>query len=285
MASRVTFRFYRINEAQGQPSFADCLDEVLAIPLPHDRVKFIEFANHRIECGARNGGMIYGDFYRLQQDDLPPKVGMQAAAVPLDLGPDHGLGHRVAFGYHVGKRVLGIEKRAAAPSAIRLVQYASIFRGATAIVPLPIVRPNEISRLNNVVPRKFEMRIAEPAQLDAVDGDQLSFKESLEAVRRVVGAPYITLSIGMGPRKGEVDRNKLTKVANWLLGNYLDQKGKISDLTISGREDGSDSVLNLLDAHLGDSTDIQLPGDDLAANFELRRAAVETLFSRFDQHF
>jgi hypothetical protein len=285
MSTRVTIRFYKVNETPGQPSFTDCLDAVFAVPHVHQRGKFLEFANHRIECGGRVGTMIYGDFYRLQEHDHPPKVGLQSEAVPLDLGPGNALGHRVAFGYHTGKRVLGIEKRAAAPSATRLAQYAGLFRNAMGIVPTPIVKPDELGKLNHVRPRQFNIRIAEPRDLSVADGDQLSFKQSLEAIQRVVGAPYITLQVGMGRRKGEVSRDNLTRVADWLRGNYLEQKGNIQDLTIEGRDEHGASVLNLLDAHLGDSTQMDLPGDDLAVNYERRRAYIETLFQRFDQQF
>ncbi|CAO3353124.1 hypothetical protein [Azospirillum melinis] len=286
MASKVTVRFYKVTENAAQASLADCLDAVFAIPDAHDRTRHIDWANFRVECGGLERNFYYGDFYRLQEDDFPPKVGRRAAATPLGLGPDTALGHRVAFGYDKVKRVLGIEKRAAAPSASQLIAYLSEFCGTNAIAAYPIVRPDDIGKLNGVTPRKFNLRIAEPSELEAVDGDQRSFKESLEALKRVVGAPYITLSVGMGSRKGEVPKRGLTSLTSWLMRNYANEKGKIQDLSVDAREPNNrECVLDLLNAHLGDKTELDLPSDDLVLNYGRRKAFVESLFRRFRQEF
>jgi len=285
MPSQVTVRFYRVNDVQGQASLADCLDDVLAINLLEDRNKFIEWANYRIECGDKRGHIYYGDFYRLQDNDFPPKVGKSGPAQPLGLPPDHSLGHRVAFGYDSVKRVLGIQKRATAPSAMRLTSYLSLFKGVIGVTAVPIVHPDDIGRLNGVSPRKFNIRIAEPSDLAATDGDQRSFKQSLEAIKRVVGAPYITLSVGMGGRSGEVPKPALERLSSWLFDNYVNEQGGIKELSIAGRDNNEDCVLDLLNAHLGDKTELDLPSDDLTVNYERRRNFIETLFRRFDQEF
>lgn len=196
MDRKVRARFYQvINIANGQSTFFDALGQLWAHPEKDSYAEIVGGLRVRIERFERapeNNGMYDGEFVRQQTDNIPPRAADDGPLEPQD----DPLGHRVAFRYWPEMSVILLEVRrgAVSPAAInglakrRLNNHRGFFFD-------PTLSETALERLRGGTPRRFEMRVAKPADIVAVEHEDNEIEQNLAQLQNVFSGPNIEIAV------------------------------------------------------------------------------------------
>ena len=275
MDSKIAMRFYRVERRDdAQPEFAVCLQKVAAIVSDDDRIR--DVADAVIGSTALNctGSLYWGDLLRHQTSNLPSLVQKGKPPARLELPDGAGLGHHTAFIYDPKTEMLGYQFTRGSVSMERFNLYVTDICGCTTFLFLPVIRAAELQALAKMRAKTFKIKVADPVDLEAVDDDQKSLRESLIHLQECMDGAYIRITLGMGRKEGVLEKVSLRKTIAWLLAQRAKGRGKVQLMQVEGKnlDDSPADPLNFLKAHLGDDGTVDVDGMTPAENFQARLA-------------
>ncbi|HLO75350.1 MAG TPA: hypothetical protein VK196_02700 [Magnetospirillum sp.] len=279
MDRNVRVRFFTVHQVRDNGvNFSDALRRIDAIPELADRELEVEpEVILRMERMEERRGLISGEFVRRQTENLPPRA---SEGEPLaQLGVD-SIGHCTAFAYDPALSVIALQMARNGVTPIRVMVYVAQLLHIGGYQSQPIPTAEGWDKLQRGSLRALVVRVANPANLHAVNQRQRSVKEGLAAMKTAAGTTYVEAAFSMG--RGQPDITERGHgLLRWFFGEQGRGRGDISKLKahVAPDDGGSAEWLNLLDYHMGGNAVLDLPQDDPNANYRERVRYVRRVFA------
>ena len=144
---------------------------------------------------------------------------------------------------------------------------------------------NAWDRYNDGKPRKFEIQIAAPANLAAVEGNVGALTDAGRKLAEMSKAPMIRIEISMGgKRAGFLDKDFVTSALKY----FTSGEGRNDDVrslkaTVKDGEESGIDPIDFLDEKLYIKDDLSFPENDADQHYKVRENFLRTCFtSHFD---
>ncbi|MEC7792453.1 MAG: DUF6731 family protein [Pseudomonadota bacterium] len=280
MDAKIKARFYQVeNVGNGDPTMFDCLHQLWDHPNRTDYETIYGDARVRIENfdsdpAAVGHGFLDGEFVRQQTDNIPP-IAEQGQPLEGNIRP---LGHRCAFRYHAQLNVLLLESRREAVTPIRMDALVKArLNPHRGFFLSPVLSQTALEKLRNGTPRRVTFRVARPAELDIVEGEDLGLEENLARLQNHFGGPNIevTASWPRGDREGVLSQRAIARTIRWATGN----RDHVEKLQIKINEEPD--AIDIFSEQLKVVRTLDLDNQNVERNYAARRAF---LAQSFDDH-
>ncbi|MBZ9703070.1 MULTISPECIES: DUF6731 family protein [unclassified Mesorhizobium] len=261
MDKKVTVKFWQLFPAlEDGVEFDVSLQAAFALK-GGDLVKEIDEVRYQLDTrGDAKVSPICGDVIRLQSDALPSRLKAGEKAKKLTLGDGEYLGYHTAFIYDVEKKLLGFEVKPAAAGLLKLTGLVAELAGHQPCIALPILSESDINKLAGTKNGAVIFKIADPASLNTVDPDLGEVRDNIAFLKDMVDGAYVTVSIGVGPRREGLAVPKIRKLVGWLVGEKEAKRGKVRDIKVSQPHE-AEPILDFVKAHFRTSQILELSGD------------------------
>lgn len=271
MDSKVTVRFYRVVPLDAESlSFEAALRKVISLGANPSREldnDVVIQASSLTDVADR----ISGDLVRIQSTNLPSQAGVGKKPEKLKLSKGAGLGHHTAFIYDAKLRVLAYQITRNSVSLSLFNSYLMEATGSKLYSFQPIIKASELKQLNSLNAKTFLVKVADPAKLEAVEDDEKRLKDSLLNLRTLAEGMYVRVQVGLGNKRGQLDRPRLTNLVRWLLEQKDKKKGAVRTLQVVGKDGSDEDVpLDFIKWQLGGSEDLKLGHVDPEENYKRR---------------
>lgn len=226
--------------------------------------------------------LLLGDVIRLQNEALPSRLKRGERAQRLVLGDNEYLGHHTGFIFDPQSKVLGFEVKAAAAGLVKLTELVSSLARHSPCQALPVISKNDMNRLAGTKNGVLRFKVADPASLSCIDPELETTRDNLEFLKEMVDGAYVSVAIGVGPRRTGLSHEPLLKIVGWLLGEREAKRGKVRSIRV-GQPHESEQILDFVKAHLKDSEELELRGDP-AHDWALREAFLRSALAKANRH-
>jgi hypothetical protein len=280
---KVTVKFWQLFPAlEDGVDFSTSLEAAFAVT-GADLVKVLDEVRYQLEPhSAGNASPICGDVIRLQSDALPSRLKAGEKARKLTLGANEYLGYHTAFIYDVDKQLLGFEVKPAAAGLVKLTTLIAEIAKHQPCLALPVLTEADINKLAGTKNGSVSFKIADPASLSTVDPELATVRDNLANLRDMVEGAYVTVTVGVGPRKDGLDVPKSRRLISWLLGEKEAKRGKVRDVRVSQPHE-AEPILDFVKAQFRDSKVLDLKGDP-DKDWPLREAFLKSALAKAKNH-
>ncbi len=263
----VTIRYFSVSKVKDTaPSLVDVLRSIAAKASRKDRERQLAaYYVVRLENFEDDGADgVVGELVRCQNTNLPGSVsdaGMAALTVDR-------LGHSIVFRYNHKNGTLGIQYDARIISPARLLEYVSAFNPQAIYSMAPKVNKDAWAKFKSGRPRKLTIRIANPESLDALDGASSAATKGIKAMAEAYDAPYVTVEISMGNRKGALSSAiiGMADQMSKLLGGAHVERMSATSIVNDESED-----IDLIEDRVQSRETLQLHDRDPVQNWKIKR--------------
>jgi hypothetical protein len=167
-------------------------------------------------------------------------------------------------------------------SLSRLIAYVGAICHCPRYAYLPVLDDAALAAAEAGRIRELTFRVATPNDLSAVAADERTMKQGMTNLMGTEIATQVEVSYSVKARDPDIQVGRFQRAVNWLRGEKDADRGGISKLQARiVDEEGNSRALNLLNAHLGSMSDLDLPDDDPDASAQIRKA---TLAQAFNMH-
>lgn len=283
MDSRVTVRFYTVVPLDAaHPTFENSLKKLIALgENPYrDLAGGISIQASHLE---HEGTRYSGDLVRIQSTNLPSLVERTGKRPKkLDLARGAGLGHHTAFIYDTSLRIVAYQITRNSVSLSHFNSYLSAACGTKFFGFYPVIKASELKLLNTLNAKTFLVKVADPAKLEAIEDEEKKLKESLLNLRTLAEGMYVRVQVGLGNKKGQLDRPRLSGLIRWLLEQRDKKKGAVRTIKVIGKDsDEEDVPLDFIKWQLGGSADLDIGTADPEQNYKVRSAFVVDCLDKY----
>ncbi len=186
----VTVRFFKIEKVHhSAPDLEVVLQNAHASgEKASEREKDIFGHTLRLERLTQDNTFYDGEIVRKQTGDIPPEandVGLQR----LSVSAGGGIGHCIAFRYSSALKSLAIQFDNRAVSVNRLLAYLRAFDPTYDYRAEAIVGKDAWAKYNRGLPTKLTLTIAQPQNLEAVEGNVGSVIDSTRTLSEIYDGP------------------------------------------------------------------------------------------------
>lgn len=277
--AKVTVRFFKIEKNHGS---APDLDAALKNAFSSGgkasvREKGVNGDTLRLERLAKDNSFYDGEIVRKQTGDMPPEANDEGLT-KLSVSEGGGIGHCIAFRYSIALQTLAIQFDNRAVSVNKFLSYLQQFDPSYDYRAEPIIRQDAWATYNRGLPTKFVLEVAQPQNLEAVEGDVDSVISSARTLAEFADSPLIYIEVRMGHRKGSLAKSAV----DGLLKHFTSGPGGTEDVrklsATSSNEDGSEDV-NFLNDLLKERRDVEVPEGDPDGHYAKRQSWLATCFN------
>ncbi len=281
--AKITFRSYEIekNPIAGGESFEAALDRIFQLNFP-DRWQHITnnsaVSLYRYEP-TQDGSKIFGEFLRISNDDFPMMVDQLGAhKIPM---PDENnrIGKGAAFCYDVAARRLYLQYDIRIVTDSRAMYYLNSFSRNTSFSANVCLRDNVWAQIQRSMVKKVMIRVASPTNFGAVD-DGGGLGSILNTMGQAYEAPaiYVEMSVGRGKdaRLGERIVGVLERFRNRRDEDDLEVRSIKAQIK---EDDESPEVVDLINDVFSIQQDLDLPKNDPAPNYRMRKGLLNNLIN------
>ena len=276
--SRITVRFFKIEKIhQSAPDLEAALLGVFnSGDSSSDRERSIHGQTLRLERLTEDNSFYDGEIVRKQVADMPPEAN-NSGLTKLPVSPGGGIGHCIAFRYSVTTQVIAIQFDNRTVSINKFLAYLKDFDPTYSYRPEPMVRKDAWEKYNQGLPTKFAIEIAQPQNLEAVEGEVGSAIASAQNLADIANGPIIYIEVKMGRKKGSLAKQSVDSFLEY----FRTGDGHTQDVrklcATTATEDGSEMV-NFLHDFLREQRDIEVPEGEPDAHYTKRQACVTSCF-------
>ncbi|MDY6792858.1 MAG: DUF6731 family protein [Thermodesulfobacteriota bacterium] len=278
MVKNIKVDFYRVKMPDNSnSSFQNIIDHVSG--LPDDESRNVEMRGYpvRLKTTTLSRNIREGDIMRIRMDELPLKAKISGEVETLDFDDDEGLGEETAFYYNSNLRTLLLQRNKTGVSASAFSKYFEEKGGLEGSIVLePILQADVIRRLAGMqIIRKMDIKFA------GVDNFKV-FREldygigSVADLSQSFDSPSITLSIGMGRKKGSLNLENVLASVRSLIRFPNSNTDRIDKIEVKAKEDfeGNIEILNILEYRIVESLSVPL-NDDRRVFYSDRQVALQ----------
>ncbi len=117
--------------------------------------------------------------------------------------------------------------------------------------------------------------------LEAIEPTHKDWRRNFEELRELADGVYVKIQIGIGRSKGELSKNPITAMVNWLLDQRSKKKGKVQTLSVEGVSPHGEEVdINFLKARIEENIELSYHGNNVAKNYKARHSALESAMNK-----
>jgi hypothetical protein len=278
MDARIKARFYQIeNVGNGDAPLFDCLHQLWGHARRDEYETIYGDARVRIENFENDIDIVGqdfldGEFVRQQTDNIPP---IAEQGQPLE-GNVRPLGHRCAFRYHAQLNILLLESRREAVTPVRMDALVKArLNPHRGFFLSPVLSQAALTKLQNGTPRRVTFRVARPADMAVVEGEDLGLEENLARLQNHFGGPNIevTASWPRGNRDGVLSQNAIAQTIRWATGN----REHVQKLQVKINEEPD--AIDIFSEQLKAVEVLKLDNDNVENNYKTRRDFLARSFS------
>jgi hypothetical protein len=275
----IAVRFYRISRGQRQEMpFLQRLTEISAVP-EGQRLRQIADVDFWLDKMTVNATEASGRLCRIQSNHLPPKALAGGRLEPLGV-PAIGLNTIWRFDGVLG--VLGIEASRNGVNLSKFLAYVRNICDCRGYAYFPVIDDAALTAAQQGRIRELSVRVATPVNLETVAADQMSVKGGMVQLMGPELATQIEIKFSVRAGEPDIRQDRFQRIVNWFRAEKGADRGTISKLQARVVEDdGSANMLDLLDAHLGTRSDLDLPDDDPDRSATIRLANVAHVFETY----
>jgi hypothetical protein len=272
----VAVRFYRITRsARQEMPFLQRLAEITAIP-EGQRIRRVADIDFWIDKMSINTAVASGRLCRTQSNHLPPKALAGGRLEPLGVP---AIGLNTVWQFDTSLSVLAIEASRNGVNLSKLLAYIRNICDCQGYGFFPVIDDAALMAAQAGRIRELSVRVATPANLETVAADQRSVKQGMVQLMGPEIATQIEIKFSVKAGEPDIRPDRFQRIVNWFRGEKGADRGTISKLKARVvADDGSANMLDLLDAHLGTHTDLDLPDDDPDRSATIRLANVARVF-------
>lgn len=285
MDNNVSGRFFRVDaeELEGG-TFEAILKDIFSKSITERERNIGAEAGDAIICRlerlAEDGDFLDGELIRRQVDNKPPEANAEGLT-PLALSEGGGLGHSSAFRYHRPTCTLCLQNNPLGLSAGRLRAYLFAWNPQSKFSIERVPTADAIARFAEGDSRSFEIEVASPLNLPAIEGaDQGADKTVVEAARMLSAAfegLTVTIQVSMGRSAGALPKGPIRSVLDRLIPWKKSGQADVRKLRVRSKEpeidgEGETEVINFLEEFLQERERTDLPDDNPEQNYQIRRA-------------
>jgi len=258
---KVTVKFWQmLPAAVDGVEFADSLTAAFSLPEERSSADLGGVSYQLERHSTTDSAPFIGDVIRLQSDGLPSRLKRGQKAKRLTLEEGEYLGYHTGFIFDPATKVLGFEVKAAAAGLTKLTELIAALSHNAPCQALPVLSVNDIDRLAGTKNGVLRFKLADPSSLSTIDPELEGMRDNLEFLKEMVDGAYISVAIGVGPRKIGLSKDPLLKIVGWLLGERESKRGKVRSIRV-GQPHEAEPVLDFIKAHLKDTASLDLSGD------------------------
>lgn len=280
MDRRVTTRFYTVDKKdEDGPDLSTCLERIGRLRLAERECELSEEISLRIEKINTDGRFIRGEIIRRQTQNLPARA--SAGRPRTRLGVD-AIGHSSVFRYDRELSVLAIQLARNGITASRFVDYVSALIECPRFIPLPVISTEAWQLLQQKQVRALSLKVASPEQLSVADTGYETVKQGMENLRDIARSSYVDVTFGMSRGDANMSPRRFGGIIRWILREREAERGGIQKLSARIIPDDDESpILNLLNAHMGNSAVLELPDDNPVRSYHIRKNHIRAVFNQF----
>lgn len=231
----------------------------------------------RLERLEKDNTFFDGEVVRKQTGDIPPEAN-DAGLQKLSVSKGGGIGHCIAFRYSNALQALAIQFDNRAVSVNRLLAYLKTFDQTYDYRAEAMIRRDGWEKYNRGMPTKLTLTLAQPENLQYVEGEVGAVIESARTLSEKCCAPVITVEVKMGRRKGFLEKSVIDSVVQFFsIGQGATEDVQTLSAT-SVNEDGAESI-NFINYLLKESRDVELPEGDPDKHYEKRRTWIKSCYN------
>ncbi len=247
MRKRVRADFFRVQLPTGAPPFTELLNRVLTNrPRPLDRNIEIYGYTYRLHLLERIRNLWSGCFIRIRMDDLPNVAELDGELRDLPLEADEGLGEETSFVYTPGYGVMVIQRNFQAVRPGTVETYLARLTEVEDLLLEPVIQADALEKLQRMqVVRNIDLSLATPTD-PGVYRRLRSVAGALNTAR-YVGAARISVSMGMGRRKGSLNAARAIDIARRLFRVHRDQGQEVQKIVVRGSRGFADEPMETID--------------------------------------
>lgn len=270
----VTVRFYRIDmsdEATRSPCQA--LREIASLPRRGDGERDVHGdVRLRLESLSEDDDLLFGEFTRVQHDNLPGHVTRDATA-PL---PVDEIGHYVAYCYDPDTEIMALmfDQKIGVG---RICNYLSHFSGGGDYQHLPVLRQGTLDRFERETPTEIKVRIAGIDNFRAIPGDRDDYEDQIEQYAQHFDAMNIEIRVSARAETGGLNAGAALQAIKRFL-SRRQAGGGVATLTAKTLE--SDEAYNFINHLLKEKEKLEFTPNDQVRNSEIRIRYVRACYER-----
>lgn len=280
MDATIRARFYQVENVQnGDATLFDALHQLWGHPTRTSYEDIFGGIRVRIERfepdpGVVGEGFVDGEFVRQQTENIPPVAEQNE---PLE-GQNRPLGHRCAFRYHAASNIILLESR---PSGVTPIRVDGLIKVKLAphrgFFLSPVMTEAALHRLRNGTPRRVTFRVAQPADMQSVEGDERAIEENLTRMANNFGGLTVETSIGFprGNRDGVLDMASIGRYIRWATGN----RNHVEKYEVKISEEHE--PIDVFSEQLKVVETMNLENLDVDANYDARRGLLRRAFNTY----
>ena len=147
-----------------------------------------------------------------------------------------------------------------------------------------LIRKDGWEKYNRGQPTKFVFTVAQPQNLEAVEGEIGSVINSTRTLAEIYDGPVMTIEVKMGRNKGSLSKPPI----DGLIKHFTQGQGATEDVrklsATSVNEDGSEEI-NFLNDFLRETRDVEVPEGDPDGHYSKRISWVATCYNMHFDYF
>jgi hypothetical protein len=119
------------------------------------------------------------------------------------------------------------------------------------------------------------LKVAAPTHIGVLDDEARPIAEGIANIGDALHAPYITIDISMGHRKGALDRGIVTRVINQFRNLIAGDGATIETLSASVSDVEGADMIDFLEEYLVVRARLEFPNNNPDGHYELRKVLLE----------
>lgn len=282
MDNSVSARFFRIETEDGAGGSIESILSDIAGNTLSDRERNIgaeagDAIHSRLERLLEDNDYLVGEFIRRQTANKPPEANAQGLS-PLQLADGGGLGHSCAFRLHKPTQTMCLQNNPSGLSIGRVRTYLTAWNPRSKFNFERVPTEDALERFRSGDTRAFQVSVASPTNLPAVEGDDTAEAQTVVEAARMLGTAFegmtVSIEVSMGRAQGELPKGPIMSVINTLVRWKRNQQADVRRLRAKSKDtsgEGEAEFIDFLQEFLQEKDKLDLPDNDPARNYELRR--------------
>lgn len=279
--------FYRIEDAEGSPTFVQTLQAAHELPTTGEHrtcdLEGVPFRLHHLSLRARR--FWEGEVLRIRQRDIPQVASRSGNVRDLALDDDEGLGESAAFLFDQQLNALLLQSNRYATGLTKFLAFLrTLTQRDEPIVGLPIARADALRQLNQMrAMRKLSVRLANSRNAQLVLGGDESLEQTLFQISDSL-TPSLEVTVSTGRSRTPLDDSEMRRLIRAFLRLFNRQPSAVEKLEITGElTESVRTTLNLTNFLLEATKEVQ-PDRNGHLPYNDRRDALREAFQENDSH-
>ncbi|WP_409433788.1 hypothetical protein ACJ3XI_04590 [Litorimonas sp. RW-G-Af-16] len=274
MASSVTLRFYNVETSHDSDRFEDVLRKIFSMTMKSREALLHSGVAIRLEHLEESSGVLYGDFTRVQESNLPGQVlDDETKKLPFDR-----LGHYIVFAYDPSAKALALQFDRIARAGVVLSYVSNFAENGVYAHNALVSGTDSLKALETSDVKSFRVRLGGIHKFEDANSTKNDFIETLNTMGDFFDGRQIEVKISTRATKSPMDASNVVSTIKSLL-HLKDESDNVK--AIYADTFGEHDPYNFIKELLRETGELDLPDNDPIGNREKR---IEFAKKSYDKH-